>query len=144
MNSANQIKKINLHFYINIINKCFISNPCKIIHRHRKWWKHGRHLEDQTGVVGDELGIARDTGETIRIAAVQAQTGAEADESDLIVCAIGLNEAQWATRVTLLQTTIRTKKFIIHFTTSLKKKCFQKTNLMGEWWVHCKVPGCKR
>ena len=58
-------------------------------------------LEDQTGVVTDPLGVAGNAGETIGITAVQAETRAEADESDLIVDTLAIHKAQWATRVTL-------------------------------------------
>ena len=58
-------------------------------------------LDDETGVVGEPLGVAGNTGETGRESLLASSGCAEADNSDLVVDAIGSDEAQWATRVTL-------------------------------------------
>jgi hypothetical protein len=47
------------------------------------------------------LGVTRNASETIRVTAVQAQTGSKADESDLVVNTLAIDEAQGAARVTL-------------------------------------------
>ena len=58
-------------------------------------------LQDQTGVIGEPLGVAGNTGETSRETLLASSGGTEADNSDLVVSAIGTDEAQWAARVTL-------------------------------------------
>lgn len=58
-------------------------------------------LEDQTSVVGEPLGVARHTGESSGETLLASSGSAEADDSDLIVCASCSDKAQWAARVTV-------------------------------------------
>ena len=58
-------------------------------------------LDDETGVVGEPLGVAGNTGVTSRKSLLASSGCAEADNSDLVVDASGSDEAQWATRITL-------------------------------------------
>ena len=60
------------------------------------------NLDDQTSVVGEPLGVARHTGKSSWETLFTSSGSTEADDSDLIVSAVGLDETHWATRVTLL------------------------------------------